>query len=513
MALPAEPRQKMINLMYLVLTALLALNVSSEILNAFKVVDKSLTTSNSNLTSANNTLYASLEAKLKDPVTSEKAKPWNDKALIAKQLSTDLSNYIDQLKVELKKEAGEHEVEKDGQKVMEFKEDDLEAATRLFGNEKGGKNKGPELQKKLNDFRESMLNIDSSIRKEFEKTFPVDVQDKVIGQDGKPKEFTFAYFHMTPTVAALTLLSKFQNNVKNAENQVVTYCHNQVGAVKVVYDQFSALVGQSSNYIMPGEEMEITAGVGAYSKAAQPVISINGSNVALGEDGKASSKFKVSGSGSRTVPVVVRYTTPKGDVETKTFDVKYTVGTPGGAAVMPDKMNVFYIGVDNPVTIGSPTGWDKTTVNVANGTITGQGSNRIVRPAATPGQKTTITVVADKKPTTFEFRIKRIPDPIFKIGSGKTRLPAVEFKSQSFCRAELENFDFDLRFNVVSATVYFSGANFPNIIPATLTGNNLSALGNNMAKCGPGSTITFDNIKVQGPDGVRTIEGRAITLY
>ena len=80
MALPKEPRQKMINIMYLVLTALLALNVSSEILNAFKVVDKSLTTSNTNLSSANETLYKSLEAKVADPVTAEKAKIWNEKA-------------------------------------------------------------------------------------------------------------------------------------------------------------------------------------------------------------------------------------------------------------------------------------------------------------------------------------------------------------------------------------------------------------------------------------------------
>jgi gliding motility-associated protein GldM len=513
MALPKEPRQKMINLMYLVLTALLALNVSSEILNAFKVVDKSLMTSNENLNSANSTLYSSLEAKLKDPMTAEKAKPWNERALQAKKLSSELSSYIDQLKVDLKKEAGSKMVEVDGKMVEEFKEDDLEAATRLFGNEKGGQNKGEELKSKLNAYRKAMLAIDTSIAKEFEKTFPVEFQDKVKGQDGKMKDFTLAYFHMTPTVAGLTLLSKFQNNVKNAENQVVTYCHNQVGAVKVVYDQFAALVGQSSNYLMPGEELEINAGVGSYSKAAQPQITIGGSSVALAEDGRGTSKFKVSGSGSKSVPVSVTYVKPDGSKETKTFDVKYTVGTPGGAAVMPDKMNVFYIGVDNPVTIGSPTGWDKTTVAMSNGTITGNGSNRVVRPAATPGQKAVITVVADKKPTTFEFRIKKIPDPIFKIGSGKARMPSVEFKNQQFCRAELENVDVDLRVNVVSATVYFSGANFPNVATTSIQGNGLGSLQSFISRCGPGSVITFDNIKVQGPDGIRSIDGKSIALY
>jgi hypothetical protein len=178
---------------------------------------------------------------------------------------------------------------------------------------------------------------------------------------------------------------------------------------------------------------------------------------------------------------------------------------------MPDKMNVFYIGVDNPVTIGSPTGWDKTTVSMSNGTISGNGSVRTVRVNAVG--KATVTVVADKKSTAFEFRVKRIPDPIFKVGSGKVRMPSVEFKSQSFCRAELENFDFDLRFNVVSATVYFSGAGFSNVVQANITGNNLASLQQYMQRCIPGSVITFDNVKVQGPDGVRTIEGKSIALY
>ena len=180
---------------------------------------------------------------------------------------------------------------------------------------------------------------------------------------------------------------------------------------------------------------------------------------------------------------------------------------------MLDKMNVFYVGVENPVTIGSPTGWDKTTVSMTNGTITGQGSNRVVKPANAPGQKAIITVVADKKPSTFEFRLKRIPDPVFKVGSGKVRMASVEFKSQIACRAELENFDFDLRYSIVGATVYFSGANFPSPKIASLQGSSLAPITSYMNMCGPGSVITFDNVKVSGPDGQRTIEGKSIALY
>ena len=174
-------------------------------------------------------------------------------------------------------------------------------------------------------------------------------------------------------------------------------------------------------------------------------------------------------------------------------------------------MNVFYIGVDNPVTIGSPTGWDKTTVNMSNGTISGQGSVRTVRVSALGNAS--ITVVADGKPSTFPFRVKRIPDPVFKVGSGKIRMTSAEFKAQQYCRAELENFDFDLRYNVVGATVYFSGANFGNVVTTSISNNNLSSLQQYISRCGPGSVVTFDQVKVQGPDGVRTIEGKSIALF
>src|SRR5690606_40623411 len=102
--LPRDPRQKMINVMYLVLTAILALNVSSEVINAFKVVDKSLITSNDNISASNETIYKSLSDKLKDPQSAERAAVWAPKAEQARKLSADMMTYIDGLKLELKKD-------------------------------------------------------------------------------------------------------------------------------------------------------------------------------------------------------------------------------------------------------------------------------------------------------------------------------------------------------------------------------------------------------------------------
>ncbi|MBA2249966.1 MAG: gliding motility protein GldM [Chitinophagaceae bacterium] len=512
MALPREPRQKMINIMYLVLTAILALNVSAEVINAFKTVDRSLRNSNDNLSNSNNTLYKSLSDKVNDPQTHEKAVYWNQKAVEAQNYSAAINNYINGLKDQVKKEA-DLKI-KNG--VEDYKEDYLEASTRVFENN----GKGKELYDSLQKYIKDMLGIDSSINTTFKTNFPVDMSVPPTHSGNEftgniIQDWTNSYFHMTPTVAALTMLSKFQNNVKNAENQVVTYCHNQVGAVKVVYDQFAALVGQSSNYVMPGQEIEITAGVGAYSKAAQPDITINGAGASLDADGRAVYKFNASGGGDHSVPVNVTYTKPDGTKETKSFDVKYTVGTPGGAAVMVDKMNVFFIGLPNPVTISSGTGWDKTHVSISGGTLTpagGPGKYNVT--VSSPG-KATITVNADGKASTYDFRIFRIPDPILKVGpSAGGRIQSVIFKNQQFARADLENFYYDTRFSVISATVYFSGANFASVQTASISGGSLAGLSAQLSKCIPGTSVTFDNVKVQGPDGtVRTIPGPGFILY
>ena len=98
--------------------------------------------------------------------------------------------------------------------------------------------------------------------------------------------------------------------------------------------------------------------------------------------------------------------------------------------------------------------------------------------------------------------------------SGGGRIRSVEFKNQQFARAELENFDFEYRYNIVGATIYFSGANFPSVQTATITSGNLSSLADKLAKCIPGTAVNFDNVRVQGPGGpVLSIPGPGFILY
>ena len=510
--LPRDPRQKMINVMYLVLTAILALNVSNEVINAFKVVNNSLLTSNSNITASNNTLYKSLEEKLTKPESKEKAEIWEPRAMQAKKLSDDMNNYINGLKADLLKAADLRMKwdEKTKDSVQDYREDNLDASTRLF--ETNGK--GEELKKRLDQYKESMLNIDPSIRQQFQNNFPVNTDTKDFKtREGHPKDFTQTFFHMTPTVAALTMLSKFQNNIKNAENMVVTYCHSQIGAVEVHMDQVGVIVGQNSSYLMPGQQLTVTAGVGAYSSSVKSNITINGQPVNM-VNGQGQYTTTVSGAGEHSVQINGSFIGEDGKPVPIHQTVSYTVGTPGGAAVMLDKMNVFYIGVPNPVTISSGTGWDKTHVSMAGGTLTPSGGPGKFTVKVSQIGKASITVNADGKASTYDFRVKRIPDPVIKVGpSGGGRIQSVVFKNQNFARADLEGFDFDAHFNIVSATIYFSGANFPTVQSAEIHGGSLEGIKGMLQRCIPGTSVTFDNVRVQGPDGVvRSIPGPGFIL-
>jgi gliding motility-associated protein GldM len=265
---------------------------------------------------------------------------------------------------------------------------------------------------------------------------------------------------------------------------------------------------------MPGQQLTVTTGVGAYSSSVKSNISINGQPVNM-VNGQGEYKTTVGGAGEHTIQINGSFTNENGVAVPVHQTVNYTVGTPGGAAVMLDKMNVFYIGVPNPVTISSGTGWDKTHVSMSGGSLTPSGGPGKYTVKVNSVGKSAISVNADGKVSTYDFRVKMIPDPVVKVGpSSGGRIQSVMFKNQSFARADLAGFDFDAHFNIVSATMYFSGANFPSVQSAEIHGGSLEPVKSFLQRSIPGTSVTFDNVKVQGPDGViRSIPGPGFILY
>ncbi|WP_240671042.1 type IX secretion system motor protein PorM/GldM [Lacibacter luteus] len=507
MALPKEPRQKMINLMYLVLTALLALNVSAEIINAFKVVDNSLSTTNAVVDRATGTIMESFKLKMQDPTSRAKAEVWMPKAQTAVQLTKEMSDYIDQIKMKIKVEAGYNPNDPEST----FKEDNVDIATRIMDKQ----GEGEKLRKKLEEYKIKMLAIDPEVGKMFASNLPVNTEiPKLKNSSIKNPSWAYAYFHMTPTVAALTMLSKFQNDVKTTESRLVNEFHNRVGQVVVRFDAFEPIVGSNTTYLFPGQEMEITAGLGAFSKTKLPTVSIAGAPVTLNEKGLAVKKFKV-GSTSGSVKVVVNYTDQDGNPQTKESEINYTVGTATGAFVSAEKVKVLYIGLDNELAVsGGNVGDEKVSVSINNGTLAKIGPGRYVAKPASPG-KAIVTVNADGRPSSFEFRVKSVPDPVAMVGPSKGgRMQSNVFKAQQGVRAELENFVFEgVQYTVTGYVIYMTGAGFPDPQFRQVSGNTFSAVQDLINKAKPGTTVTLDEVQVQGPGGRRRIPGIFFNLY
>ncbi|WP_409966313.1 hypothetical protein PIECOFPK_00219 [Mycovorax composti] len=502
MALPKEPRQKMINVMYLVLTALLALNVSSEVLNAFRTMDKSFSNASAVIDNKTNTIFSSFESKLKDPKTSELASIWKPKADKAKQLSDELVAYIEDLKTKIKNEAGSS--------GDHFNEKNTNAPTKIMVDEPNGK----ELLKRLTEYKNNILSIDPKIEAQFKNSFPLDLSMPPV-QNKSNNTWEAAYFRRTPALAAITILSKFQSDIKNAEAQVVEYCHNQIGEVQVVYDEFQALATANSQVLYPGSEFTITAGVGAFSKNAKPSVTIDGVQVPLNENGLAEYKTVAGNPGSYTKKVNVSFVKPDGTTATLTKDIQYVVAAPTGLTVSADAVKVLYVGLDNPISIGGGSGTNASNlkVSISQGTITGSNGRYIAR-VTTPGTAT-ITVNDGKKTTSFDFRVKTVPTPTAMVGNSRGgRMRVNDFKAQSGVRAELENFVFEgVKFTVTSYTITFAGAGYPEFMYKAVSGNSFAPARSLIERAQPGSTITIDEIRAVGPGGPRTLAPIAFNLY
>ena len=503
MSLPKEPRQKMINMMYLVLTALLALNVSAEILNAFKTVDRSLMIASGVAEQKNQEIFKSFKAKLEDPTSREKAAIWEPKAQQAKKISDELYNYIETLKTELKKESGLKTV--DGKE--EFKEDDLDAGTRLLVQRAPeGKGKGKELFEKLKAYKDQLLSIDPEMKKEIEVGLPLDLTIPPTSSEAGKSDWSYAYFHMTPTIAAITIMSKFQNDVRNSESKAVEFCHKQIGQVEIIYDQFQAFAGTNTQYLMPGEELVITAGIGAFSKAAQPSVSIDGANVALNAEGTAEYKTRVGGSGAGIKRVRISYAKPDGTTAVVEKEIKYTVGIPAGLTVSTDKTRVFYKGLENPLSVTGGGGDEKVNVSI-------EGAGASLRKAG-PGQYIvtctqlgTVTVVANdgKNIQRIAIPVKRVPDPIVVVGgSAGGAMPANVFRVQSGAIAELRDFVFEgVAYKVMSFMLICTGKGFdePEFAEVNSASFKDAAAQALIRRCQAGSTVTIGEIKVLEPGG------------
>jgi gliding motility-associated protein GldM len=485
MSIPKEPRQLMINLMYLVLTAMLAINVSSEILRAFSIINKSINTSNNNLGGKNQGTIENFEAALLEKKVMEdlpKKKRIEEALVRAKEvskLSSEVCANILGYKAEIIQQSGGYILDpKSGDSVLKA-ESNLDAATVVM-IEKA--KRGPKMKKELEEFKSKIVGLaanpsDSTsvlYTKGLDSILPITFDYGTKSGTGTDEDWALNNFHMVPTIGATTILDKYINDVKSSENIVLDQIWAEAFGEKIkppivfnIVNAFKLLNSPENTYLLPGEKYKSTIVIGSYntSNTQSVYIAVNNSPVKI-VDGVGTFETTVDNKpGEHTLIIKGKIYDPniKKDVEVKQIEAKYFVGTPA-ATISLDKMNVFYIGVDNPITVSA------SGVKMENISIT-SSSNISITPGATKGSYIVRASAGQKEGTikisgkrndglgsedfgTRTYRIKTIPDPVIRyMGKNPGTMVAGLAKVGLGPEAVLENFDFECKFNVVSYTV------------------------------------------------------------
>jgi len=502
MSIPKETRQIMINLMYLVLTALLALNVSNEILHAFKVINESILKSNASIESKNRELYDLIDANEKMAGKYEKVHPYKLRADEVKAKADEMVKYLENWKERIIAESGGRD-EKDSSVK---REDNIDATTLLLVERNGGDTLKNKLQS-VHDFFISKL--DANDQKLIEPQLSIKI-DKPKPSDNNPQgEWKVAYFHNMPTMAALTLLAKFQNDVRNSEALVVNQLYAEAHSQDLKFDAIQAIAVPKTSYALAGQKVEANIMLAAYNRTIQPTVTASSGKVNPAKDGVATWETVASGVGLQTVKGTVSLN--MGDhMETKPYEFQYMVGSTG-ASMQLDKMNVFYIGVPNPVTV-SAAGYSvqDVTLNVPGATVTAKEPGHYDIMVTQPGKITADIMANDraaggvKKVGSMEVRVKMIPDPVAEVGqknSGGIRTDI--FKAQLGVVAQLKNFEFDARFVVTSFSFSMLPKRGEYIGPFPVSGPLFKGNAQVMQaieRARPGDKIFIEDIKAVGPD-------------
>lgn len=508
MSLPKEPRQLMINLMYLVLTAMLALNVSSEILHAFRTINQSITASNAAIVGKNKELYASFEENENMAGQRERVKPYNDKAKQAKAAAEDVIKYLDNWQSRIIEESGGRE--ENGQIK---REDNIDASTLLLVERKGGDS----LKSRLEAYRNTLLNLlDANDKAVLDKQMPITatIQPPAKSDNNPQGDWATGNFYNMPTMAVITLMSKFQNDVRNSEALVVNQLFSEAASKQVRFDAFQAIAVPKTSYALVGQKVEASILLAAYNTSVNPTVSSSGGRVTKVEQGVASWETQAAGTGLQTVKGTVTINM-NGQAITKPYEFQYMVGSTG-ASMQLDKMNVFYIGVPNPITV-TAAGYslEDVSVSIPGATITpGDAKGKYNVQMTTPGKITAVinakTADGVKQVGAQEIRVKYIPDPVGKVG-GKSGgvMPSNIFKAQIGIVAALENFDFDTRFIVTSFDFSMLPKRGELIGPFTVNSPKFDAnkqVTDAISRAKPGDKIFLENIRAVGPDK----KGRAL---
>ncbi|WP_423129991.1 gliding motility protein GldM [Gaoshiqia sp. Z1-71] len=517
---PETPRQKMINMMYLVLLAMMAMNVASEVLDAFRIVDSSLIQTFRTLDQKNDQLYASFDQAYE--MNQEKVEPWLDKAKSVKANVDSLLNRITNIKEEMVLRAGGINITETpgskvdpsrsyitnvkGDSILIAKDDELNVPSEVMIRLK----RGAELKAEVNSLKESLLALvdeDAPIRQSIIRELDTSDPPRRLKEGAEKKSWESEHFENKPIIAVITLLSKMQIDIQNTETNMLNYLYGQIDAGSFKFNKLGAVVIARSSYVLEGDMYHAEVFLAAEDTTKQPEIIVNGKALKM-EGGKGIFEVPASSAGNFKWDGVINYPTPEGGINTYRFEQAYQVGRPS-VTISPTKMNVFYLNIPNPISVSVPgVPSDQLSVSVTNGRIEKRQNDYLVYPAKEDinGKNTQVVVNANvngvnRNMGSMVFRVKRVPDPLAMVAEKNGGvLRKEDLLAEQGIFAALVDFDFDLKFVVTQFDVTFTGAGGYTNTWSSKSNRFTPEQKQQFASLQPGSIIYFDNIVARGDD-------------
>ena len=492
----------MINLMYVVLMAMLALNISTEVLNGFSVVAVTLRHKTANSTKENQAMFADFEQQMKENPT--KVREWYERAREVKNMSDSLYNFAQELKWAIVREADGNEA--DLKNIVN--KEDLEAAAQVMLAP--GSGKGQQLFDQVVSYRKRILDLitDPHQKEIISSNLSTEVPQN---ENTLGKNWQEYMFDAMPVAAAVTLLSKLQSDVRYAEGEVLHSLIANIGLKDIRVNKLDAFVIPDKTTLYPGEQMSTHIVMAAVDTTAQPEIYVNGTRI--NSKGGAYT-ISAGGVGEHQFGGYILMRNADGDMIRRDFIQKYRViQPPSGATVAADLMNVLYAGYPNPVSVtvaGLPQ--NSVSLSMSGGSLSSKGDGHYIATPSAVGQDVTFTVTASdqgktRQMGTFTFHVRKLPDPTAYIALGTDRfkgggMPKASLMGIGGIHAAIDDGLLDIEFKVTSfETVFFD--NMGNAVPMASAGAAFSERQKEaFRKLSRNKRFYITHVNAVGPDGL-----------
>ncbi|MFV0522087.1 MAG: gliding motility protein GldM [Mangrovibacterium sp.] len=517
---PETPRQKMISMMYLVLMAMMAMNVSVEVLLAFRVVNSSLVQTYSAVGKKVDQQYAALQAAYE--MNKDKVGPWLKQADEIRTEMTDLQKFVADLKEELVLKGGGtnvsqiegYEASSDrsyitnyaGDSLLIAKDDDLNTPPEIMLR----LGKATELKEKIGAVKNNLLTrVPEGSLIAHNIAISLDTSDpdkKEHAGDGAVTWETKNFAHQ-PLIAAITILNKIQIDIANTEASMLSWLYSQIDAGSYKFNKLNPVVISRSTSVLQGDTYQAEVFLAAEDTTQQPQVMVDGKTLPI-KAGKGIYEAAATKPGTYTWSGEINFKSSDGETLSFPFEQEYQVVQPS-ATISPTKMNVFYMNIANPISVSVPGVASKDVkISMSNGRIETQDGELMVFPTAEDltGKKTEVFVdaITNGKTTrvaTMVFRVKKVPDPVAQVaGKNGGIIRKENMLAEQGVFAELLDFDFDLKFKVLSFDVTMVGNGGYNVTLKSNTARFTPEMKQAIAQQQPNSVIYFDNIVAKGDD-------------